>query len=449
MTVLADHGNSPLRIALISEHASPAALLGGEDAGGQNVYVDELSRQLGLMDIASTSSLGVIRRNLRKSRIGAGGADCQSSRRSGAIHAEGRSVAPDPAFRDELIRFVLRDGRRYDIAHGNFWMSGWVACELRRVLGIPAVQLFHALGATKQRHQGRSDASPAERIEIERAITRTVDRVIATCPHEVDELLSDYRMAPSQIDTIPLGVDCSTFSPVEKEIARERIGLPVLPDDHVIAYVGRIVPRKDVRNVLRALAILRQTEPDCGRRCTLIVVGGESRQPDPEVTPELGELQRLAADLGLSDRVVFTGKRSQAELRDYYSAGDVAVTTPWYEPFGLTPLEAMACGRPVIGANVGGIRFSVVHGRTGFLVSPREPGMLARELARLFADSRRQIALGQAARIRVERAFTWPIVAARTVALYRDVLQRTMPHRSPEFRSLAMTYTSAASAAGD
>jgi D-inositol-3-phosphate glycosyltransferase len=155
----------------------------------------------------------------------------------------------------------------------------------------------------------------------------------------------------------------------------------------------------------------------------LLVVGGESRDPDARLTPELGELQRITADLGLTDRVTFVGKRRKDELRDYYSAGDVVVTTPWYEPFGLTPLEAMACGRPVIGANVGGIGFTVLHGRTGILVPPRQPRLLARELAHILADCQLRSALGIAGRHRVQRMFTWPVVAARTAALYRDVIQ--------------------------
>jgi glycosyltransferase involved in cell wall biosynthesis len=195
------------------------------------------------------------------------------------------------------------------------------------------------------------------------------------------------------------------------------------PGDSVVVYVGRINRRKDVRNILTALSILKQIDRNQGERCSLLVVGGETHEPDPLLTPELGDLQKLAQALGLADKVIFTGKRTKEELRHYYSAGDVVVTTPWYEPFGLTPLEAMACGRPVIGSNVGGIRFTVLHGRTGLLVPPREPRLLARELAGLLADSRKQSALGVAGRHRVERMFTWSAVAARTDALYREVVR--------------------------
>src|SRR5205085_11587143 len=124
-------------------------------------------------------------------------------------------------------------------------------------------------------------------------------------------------------------------------------------------------------------------------------------------------------------------KRQPNELRYYYSAGDVAVTTPWYEPFGLTPLEAMACGRPVIGSAVGGITHTIKDGETGFLVPPRSPEALAARLRELLAQPEPCARMGRDARTRVEREFTWSIVAMRTAALYDAVLAERMPETLP------------------
>jgi glycosyltransferase involved in cell wall biosynthesis len=157
--------------------------------------------------------------------------------------------------------------------------------------------------------------------------------------------------------------------------------------------------------------------------CRLLLVGGETREPDPARTPEIGELQRLATELGIADRVRFAGKQQPDVLRYFYSAGDVAVTTPHYEPFGLTPLEAMACGRPVIGSAVGGITYTIADGETGFLVPPRDPEALAACLQRLLAQPELRARMGRAARARVERDFTWPTVATRTAALYQTLLE--------------------------
>ncbi|MFL5760998.1 MAG: glycosyltransferase [Thermomicrobiales bacterium] len=410
-----------MRIALISEHASPAALLGGEDAGGQNVYVDEISRCLGRfgfeVDIFT-----------RRDNVDAPHVDdwAPGVRIINLPAGPAQFVRKDdlwplmPSFRDELIRFAIRDGVRYELVHGNFWMSGWVTTELRRIFRIPAVQLFHALGATKRRQQGAADTSPQDRIAVERAIVRSVDRVIATCPSERQELIEDYDAPPSCLETIPHGVDADVFRPVDHREARHRIDCGLSEDDLVLVYVGRLLPRKDVRSVVRALALLGASDNGLPP-VKLLVVGGESRLPDPAITPEIGEVRQLAEELGVADRVLLTGKRDREELCDYYCAGDVMVTTPWYEPFGLTPLEAMACGRPVVGSNVGGISYTVCHGETGLLVPSRSPEALAAGLHALLSSPVRRKRMGAAGRRRVEREFTWRTVAEKTATLYEAV----------------------------
>ncbi len=424
----------PIRVAFISEHASPVALLGGQDAGGQNVYVDEVSRNLGLLGY----HVDVFTR--RDSPDAPEVVDWAPGVRVVNLDAGPATFVPKddlwpvmPAFRDALLRFRVRDGARYDLIHGNFWMSGWVATELKRRLGIPVVQIFHALGKTKRRHQGAADTSPSDRIETELGIVRAVDRMIAQCPSERAELVDDYGADPRAVVVIPSAVNVITFRPVPLEEARARVGLGL--DEFVVVYVGRLLPRKDIRNVVRALALLAgQTD----QPVTLLVVGGETPEPDPVATPEIGELRRLAAELGVLDRVRFVGMRQQDVLRYYYSAGDVAVTTPWYEPFGLTPLEAMACGRPVVGAAVGGIAYTIKDGETGFLVPPRDPEALAARLRELQAQPALRLRMGRAARRRVEQEFTWPTVAKRTAALYQGLLAREARGGRPAIAPLAL-----------
>lgn len=409
-------------IALISEHASPTAILGGADAGGQNVYVDELSRNL------ARRGHGVDVFTRRTSAEEPEVIDWAPGVR--VINLQAGPLRPRPKdelwpympeFRDSFLRFMEREETRYNLIHGNFWMSGWVATELRQRLGIPAVQIFHATGKTKRRHQKRVDTSPGDRIGVEMQVIRDVDRVIAQCPCERDELIKDYKAEPEKVIIIPSAVNTKVFRPVDRDEARQHIGLDVA--GKAIVYVGRILPRKDVRNIVRALAILLRQYKGMADAppVTLLVVGGETEDADPLATPEIGELQKLAQQLGVADHVRFMGKHPASELRYYYGAGDVFVTTPWYEPFGLTPLEAMACGRPVIGSSVGGITFTVKEGETGFLVPPRDPDALAVQLNALFADPEAAPRMECAARKRVEREFTWSIVAMRTAALYDSI----------------------------
>jgi hypothetical protein len=406
-------------IAFLSEHASPLARLGGADAGGQNVYVDEVSRHLARLGHA----VDVFTR--RESNDDPEVVPLAPGVRVVHLRAGPAQVIPKdaiwphmPAFRTGVVRFMVKDGVRYDVLHGNFWMAGWAAAELRTTLGIPAAQIFHATGKTKRRHQGAADTSPDERVAVEQAVIAGVDRLIAQCPSERDELLHDYGAPSAKVVVIPSAVNTEQFQPMARDEARRRIGLAW--EGPLIAYVGRLLPRKDIRNIVRALALL----PEELRDAKLLVVGGETAEPNPTATPEIGELMRLASELGVAERVIFTGKRQPSELHHYYSAGDVVVTTPWYEPFGLTPLEAMACGRPVIGSAVGGITYTVANNVTGLLVPPREPAALAMALERLLTNSGLRERMGRAARERVERAFTWRTVAERTAALYEELIAR-------------------------
>ncbi len=416
------------RIAFLSEHASPVALLGSEDAGGQNVYVDEVSRNLARLGYAvdvftrrdNPGALEVVAwaPNVRIINLMAGSAH---------FILKDELWKYMPAFRDALLDFVERNEIRYDLVHGNFWMSGWVATELQSRLNIPAVQIFHAMGKTKRKHQGSVDTSPSERVEIESQIIRSVERLIAQCPSEWSELVDDYGADPERVAIIPSAVNTIVFHPIEREEARQRIGLA--RDAFVVVYVGRMLPRKDVRNVVRGMAqLVRYCEKQTALYGTtfpplhLLLVGGETTEPDPLATPEIGVLQQLVAELGIVEHVSFVGKRQQETLHIYYSAGNVAVTTPWYEPFGLTPLEGMACGRPVIGSAVGGITYTIADGETGLLIPPRDPKALADSLYQLLVEPERCTRMGQAARVRVEREFTWETVAKRTSTLYESVI---------------------------
>ncbi len=412
--------NKPMRIAFISEHASPLACLGSADAGGQNIYVDELSRHLGergyLVDVftrrdrCDLPEVVEMAPGVRVIHLDAGPRE---------FCAKDELWPYMPAFRDALLNFMQQNEVHYDLVHGHFWMSGWVATELQRLCGMPGVQHFHALGLTKRRHQGAADSSPRVRIQVEKAIVRKITRVIAQCPHERSELLNDYAARPERIALIPGAVNLRFFYPVDRAEARRYAELD--QDGFVIVYVGRLLPRKDIRNVVHALAHLLQRYETGDTPITLLIVGGETEDADPQKTPEIGEIQRLASELGVSEHVRFAGKRQPEILRYYYCAGDVAVTTPWYEPFGLTPLEAMACGRPVIGSAVGGIPYTVIDGQTGLLVPPRDPKALAASLYDILTNAEQRERMGRAGRRHIEREFTWPRTALRIAALYETL----------------------------
>lgn len=405
------------KIALISEHASPLASVGGTDCGGQNIYVAHLARQLGsrgyLVDVFTRRDKALLPEvtsfapNVRVIHVPAGP----------PVQLPKEQLLPYmDAFGAFLVDFIGRDPTGYDVLHANFFMSGLAALQARRALGIPLVMTFHALGKVRRLHQGSSDGFPDARFDIEERLVRESDCVVAECPQDLDDLVSLYGADARRVSTVPCGFDGAEFAPVERDAARAALGWP--REGFHILQLGRLVPRKGIDNVIRALGWLRR---DAGVRGTLYVVGGNAEQPSAQATPEIGRLQGVAEAEGVADSVVFVGRRGRDTLRLFYSAADVFVTTPWYEPFGITPVEAMACGAPVIGADVGGIRSTVVDGQTGYLVPPKAPRALARRLAALAANPEQARRLGDAGRERAQTHFTWAGVARQMEAVYAEV----------------------------
>jgi D-inositol-3-phosphate glycosyltransferase len=392
-----------MRIAMVSEHASPLAALGGVDAGGQNVHVAALASALGR---GGDSVVVHTRRD-----------DPSLPRRVQlAPGVEVDHVTAGPAAelpKDELLphmRAFARDLRRQwrretpDVVHTHFWMSAVAALEAVEGLGIPVVHTFHALGTVKRRHQGARDTSPPARIEIERSIARECDRIVATCTDEVFELLrlgADRR----RITVVPCGVDLRRFGTHVRPEPRE-------PRPYRLVCASRLVERKGIGNVVSALARVPGAE--------LHVAGG----PDAASLrrhPEARRLRRIAAQHGISGRVFLRGRLGRDDVSRLLASADVVVCAPWYEPFGIVPLEAMALGVPVVATAVGGQIDSVVHGRTGLHVPPRDPRALADALRELLDDPARRKAFGEAGRRRARSHYDFDRIAASTREVYAEV----------------------------
>ncbi|HSK10596.1 MAG TPA: glycosyltransferase, partial [Vicinamibacterales bacterium] len=346
------------RLAFISEHASPLALLGGVDSGGQNVYVGQLARHLACLgyeaDVFTRRDAEALPERV----------EWMNGVRVIHVPAGPASVLPKEEllpfmgeFTAWMTRFIKRERRGYDLIHANFWMSALVAADIKQALGIPFVVTFHALGRVRRHFQQDADHFPDERFAIEDRAVAEADHVIAECPQDEEDLIRLYNADPARVSIVPCGFDPMEFWPVSKQFARIALGLPA--DEPVILQLGRIVPRKGVDNVIRALGRLRR---DHHREARLLVVGGEAEEPDPSTMPEFARLAAIAGEEGVADLVTTVGRRNREVLKYYYSAADVFVSTPWYEPFGITPVEAMACGTHVVGSNVAGIKFSVLDG---------------------------------------------------------------------------------------
>lgn len=399
-----------MRIDLVSEHASPLAAIGGVDAGGQNVHVAALAA-------------GLARRGHEVT--------VHTRRDDRALPArvrtdDGYEVHHVPAGpprtvpKDDLLPYmrtfaqVLYEqwtAQPPDVVHAHFWMSGLASVDAARELDgpVPVLQTFHALGSVKRRHQGAADPSPADRLELERGLCRDLDHVVATCTDEVFELRR-MGLPGDRVSVVPCGVDTSVFTPRG----------PVAPtgERRRLLVLGRLVERKGQDDAVRALAAVPDAE--------LVVVGGPPADAI-DADPEVRRLRAIAADAGVADRLVFTGSVARADVPAWVRSADVVLAVPWYEPFGITPLEAMACGRPVVATAVGGLQDTVTDGVTGDLVPPRDPERLGAVLAALLADDDRRAAYGAAGLRRARARYGWARVVADTDAVYRQVLARRRP----------------------
>jgi glycosyltransferase involved in cell wall biosynthesis len=412
------------KIALISDHASPLALLGGVDSGGQNVYVANVARQLARRgchvdvftrrDNPCQPPINAWRPNIRVIHVPAGPA---------AFVPKEELLPCMNEFAAYLVNFCRMQRTPYDVIHANFFMSGLVGLEAARALGVPLVVTFHALGEVRRKFQGDADRFPARRLAIEEEIIRDADRILAECPQDKEDMCTHYRADAHKIDMAPCGYDPAEFNPVEKRHARALLGWP--QDEFIVLQLGRMVPRKGVDNAIRGVAAARRRHRVNAR---LFVVGGESDMPSVQATPEIGRLACIACEEGIGDAVTFVGRRGRSALRLYYGAADVFVTTPWYEPFGITPLEAMACRIPVIGSAVGGIKYTVVDSETGYLVPANDPDALADRLARLHGSPQLRESLAQNALARAAE-FTWERVCNGVVQCYERAT-RTRPQRA-------------------
>lgn len=418
------------RIAFISEHASPLALLGGTDNGGQNVYVAELAKQLKQkgynIDIFTRRESADVPEivewlpGIRVVHVTAGPA---------VYVAKEQLLQYMPQFIDNMLRFIDERCVCYELIHAHFFMSAWVASHIKAAIGIPYVVTFHALGLVRRLHQQTADGFPPERILIEQHIVQDADLLVAECPQDRDDLLVHYHADPSRIVIIPCGFNPKEFYPIDKAVARKQLGLPA--HEKIILQLGRMVPRKGVDNVIRAMASVKNQV----KQVKLLIVGGESDEPDPKQTPEIGRLQQIATSLGVHNQVIFVGRKARSLLKYYYAAADIFISTPWYEPFGITPLEAMACGIPVIGSNVGGIKYSVADNKTGFLVPPHEPELLAEKINHLLSDARLYESMCRNAIKHVKNYFTWSKVATAVHQVYAGILTEKQKPVAPGRKS--------------
>jgi D-inositol-3-phosphate glycosyltransferase len=408
-----------LRVAMLSVHTCPLAALGGKETGGMNVYVREVSRELGRMGVA----VDVFTRSQNSSipRV------VQLGEGARVIHLPAGDETPMARERvyDHLDEFVdgveawrIAGSIDYDLIHAHYWLSGVAALTLKARWSAPVLQMFHTLGRLKNRvARSAAELEPLVRLEEETRIVSGADRIVAANVVERAELLRDYGAHASRIATIPCGVDTDLFRPGDRAEARRGLGLDERP---VLLWVGRIAPIKGLDTLLDAVARLSAT----GQSPRLLIVGGEADEP---ANGHEASLRRRIERLRLEDTVRFIGPQPQSVLPVYYVAADVTVLPSYYESFGMVALEAMACGSPVIASRVGGLVTTVRDGVTGFLVPDSDVPALAERIESLIADPELRWRVGREG-VRWAAQHRWPCVAEAVCREYASLEARARAH---------------------
>jgi D-inositol-3-phosphate glycosyltransferase len=415
-----------MRVAMLSYHTCPLATLGGKDTGGMNVYVRDLTRELGRkgigVDVFTRSQDEHVPHVLHDLGYGnrvvhiAAGPETSLSRLDLADYL------------DEFIKgvkdFAESKELDYDLIHCHYWLSGLAGLALREAWNLPFVQMFHTLAIMKDRVARSAEEEASDlRLESEARLLRLADRVVAATPAEVAQIQWLYREDTSRVVVIPPGIDTSHFYPIPEDEAKEFIGVPC--HDRMILFVGRIEPLKGIDTLIEAVGILHQEKVLEKHPFCLAVIGGDPQASREQMSAEMERLHSMRKSLGILDLITFLGKRDQDTLPYYYSAAEVVVVPSHYESFGLVALEAMACGTPVVASETGGLAFLVKDGETGFHVPAADPEALAEKLRLIIQDDELRAHLGQQA-AEYAQGYSWSMVIEQVVDLYRSLVGRKL-----------------------
>lgn len=417
----------PLRVAMISEHGDPLAPIGGQESGGQNVFVYELARALSArgvrVDVYSRwdnrRAAHIVRfaRHARVIRIKAGPRHFIAKDKLGPLM---------PEFVERMLCHIRENKIKYNVIHAHYYYSGWAAVRLRGLLGLPFVYTPHSLGVIKHVALGEKDSSPEERTRVEKEVMRQADLVLDTAPTEKRAIKQHYQIPLSHIAVLPPGVSIRRFKPLDQLRAKKKIGVKDIR--HLIVFAGKMEERKGALTAIEATAEIVKARPDLAESLRTIVISGDrriGRKREPKEMAVRHMLKDAVRDLKLEKYVQFLPGMPQEELHYYFAAADVTVMPSYYEPFGMVAIEAMASGSPVVASRVGGLQWTVEPGKTGFLAEPKNAKDFAEKIVQVLDDDKLAKHLRDGAAKRIARRFRWEVIAEKAEEIYHYVVKKT------------------------
>ncbi|KYC38713.1 glycoside hydrolase [Scytonema hofmannii PCC 7110] len=427
------------RIALISVHGDPAIEIGKEEAGGQNVYVRQVGEALARLGLQVEMFTRKI--SAEQETIVQHSPNCRTIRlEAGTVEFVPRDnlFGYLPEFVDNFLKFQQENNYVYPLVHTNYWLSGWVGMQLKKIQGSKQVHTYHSLGVVKYNTIETIPPIANTRLAVEAQVLETAERIVATSPQE-KEHMQTLVSTKGNIDIIPCGTDIQRFGCVDRQTARAALGID--PEAKLVLYVGRFDPRKGIETLVRAVG---QSQFRSSDKLQLIIGGGS--RPGHSDGIERDRIESIVAELGMGDFTTFPGRLSQEILPYYYAAANVCVVPSHYEPFGLVAIEAMASGTPVVASDVGGLQFTVIPEETGLLATPQDATAFSAAIDQILSNPQLGDQWGQGGRRRVENKFSWDGVASQLDRLYTQIVQATLektlqetPEKLPQEKAILVS----------
>lgn len=381
------------KILMISYHTCPLSAQEGKEIGGMNIYVLELAKELVkkgyqvdvfTRDQDKTSKKIVeVMPGFRVIHIIAGPEQSVSK----------KELAPFiPDFVKHMKEFIAQEHLSYDILHCHYYLSGIAGLQLQQTVSFKQlIMTFHTLALMKNLvARDESEIENQERIEAELELVQKADVIISPSEADAEYLKYLYACPPKKIAIIPPGVDTTLYRPIRKEEAKHHIKATI--EDRLILFVGRIEPLKGIDVLMYAIKILHEKNPEL--RICLWIVGGDISLQKELWSEELKKLEEIRTMLGLETTVKFVGRKDPKELPYYYNAAELVVMPSQYESFGMTALESMACGTPVITTNATGISDFLDTKHEALITSANNPLLLATQIEFLLTNPTDRMNLG-------------------------------------------------------
>ena len=404
------------RIAMLSVHGyfDPVPTLGATDTGGQVTYVLELAKALGELGVkvdiytrrfGDRSEIAPVDKNVRVIRINAGTNEF--------IRKEDLFPHLDE-LTDKLNAFIDEHELRYQLLHSHYWDAGYVAMNLAERLGIPYIHTSHSLGAWKKEQMGgdpdqmEKTFNFSQRIHWENILFRKAAAHTVTTRDGFDNHKRLYDFESPDMIIIPPGVDIKRFRPLDPGEDDTDLGVT----GKFVFALSRIDSNKGLDYLIRAFGkIHNKTDAH-------LVIGGGSKNPQEHEIKVKQSLEDIVEAEGVGNRVRFTGYVPDDLLDPYYRQADVFVLPSKYEPFGMTVLEAMACGTAVVATRLGGIREVLTDHTDSLLVDPSDADELGSALLDLLSKKDLAARLSRAGLELIRTTFSWQSIARRTLDFF-------------------------------